>query len=272
MQLIYDLTVQPFSVGDLLTNQMATLCMREDEPVDVDILHGVKYSPDFPGFKWLMPVARVNPHLGKVSLCLRVKHQAKSWPHNRSIYTTYDCWRLMTEYFDAHGFIPDLKPLPEMCEWAESFLAEHGRVTVNLRRNMKNTPRNSDQREWRHFFKDNSGTRFVVVGCSHEIDDELRKLKNLTFTDDLDTERVCALIWASDIHLGVASGPAQMRWYQSKPFCIWKETVKPDRVSRMTVVGESKKMPWFTDYQTMLPFAETSQRINKEFERMKNAD
>ncbi len=59
-----------------------------------------------------------------------------------------------------------------------------------------------------------------------------------------------------------------MRWYQNKPFCVWKEVVDPKRVAGMAVVGESKRMPWFVENQLMYPFPEKVERISLEFERL----
>ncbi len=258
MVLVYDLHCQPVSIGDLLTHQAASLCFGEK--VDVDLIETTGKPPEHAVFKWLFPVARVNPMLGQARICREVRKH--DWPVIGG-YTTYECWKLLNKHFEKHGFITHLKPLPETEAWAKDFLKKNGNVTVNYRRSNSGVGRNSDDREWASFFKHRPDQKFVVTCSPQELPNW--SFSNVTFFTG-DTEKMCALIGTSDVHLGVASGPVQMRWYQDKPFSVFREPIQVARVSGMYLDGASKKMPWMNDKQRMYEFPEKAERLLSEFD------
>lgn len=293
IRIIYDLASQPFSVGDVLVYQETALVLREQLGAD-EIDFVVTYDPERPvvddphlawitkenfheHLKWLMPVASVNQHLGQVFLKthdeLDSMPDAMSWPGLDIGYLFYECIRIIAMHFLKHGAIPAVKPLPATQEWAQDFLSEYGEVTIQMRRNPHFPARNSDYPAWVEFMSRYPDERFVVVCAPHEVDDALR-LPNVTIAADhvgCDTERICALVEASDIHMGVSSGPAQMRLYGRKPFCVFRDTINPARVRALRWVGPQLCYPWTTEQQTILPRAENADRIGLEFDKMREA-
>lgn len=267
MNLVYDLSVQPFALGDLLTHQQASLVLRGDEKVNVHVIHKNSFiNDDKPklGINWLMPAAHVNQHLGEVTLSESIEVK-DYWPTDHC-YTAYKCWETLVAYYEKHGEFEALKPLPDVEKWAKDFV--RGATTIQFRRNDRNPARNSDYKVWIDFIK-RYDHHFLIVCSESEVDPAFR-LPNVTVVCDygFDAQKICAIVEASPIHLGVSSGPAQMRMYGKKPFCIFKDTLSPKRVRGFLPRGDGHAFPWMTDLQSMIPQAETVERISQEFERM----
>jgi hypothetical protein len=76
-----------------------------------------------------------------------------------------------------------------------------------------------------------------------------------------------ALVYESRIHLGAASGPAQMRWYQDKPFAVFAEPIKTARVAGMQEERGRKRMPWMKGWP-LIADHEKVETIQAEYERL----
>lgn len=264
LRVVYDLRTQPFSVGDVLVYQQTALCLTKN-PIDFVISAGLVGDPNLAhitakDLEWLLPAARVNQRLRSVHYGT---DEGGDWPPRDSPYMFYKCIEIIRKHNEEFGIEP-VKPLPEMEAWAKEYLG--GRTTIQLRRNPWNPERNSCYGEWIEFLG-RRPERFVIVCAPHEVDESLR-LPNVEIFASTDTEKICALVEAAPIHLGVSSGPAQMRIYSQKPFCIFKDRMKPQRIPALKQDGDRFRFPWTNDRQSILTCSETADRIETYFEEV----
>lgn len=258
--IIYDLTCQPFSVGDVLVVQEAALVLREKydvQYVDFAIVYdSEKVSPNqvfssitkdnvFYNIPPLLSAAQVNKYLG--SLFLFNSHSqayrfmadnAESyhiWPSGRQIamrdYVYYQTFNeLLYSYFEKNKTIPKLSSRQFISDWATNFIAETVYpdipITINLRNNKCfGTNRNSVFESWLIFFEYCEGrfpAKFIIICSISEIDDRFRKLSNVIFSKDYytNTEQELSLIENAEFHMGASSGMATIALFNSKPFLI----------------------------------------------------
>jgi hypothetical protein len=221
--MIYDLSAQPFSIGDILVIQEASLVLREKWQVDkVDF--ALLYNPQSPtsgdpAFSGIteenvmyhlasvLPAAQTNQHLGSLflfnsqrQLQLFVSNSAEQyhvWPSATDIasreYLLYRVFNEMVyDYSREHGKIPYLSCRAFLIKWAEGFYEEHAAshvpVTVQIRNNKKISPgRNLRMQCWLEFFRYCEGrypVKFVVICARHEVDDRLRQCPNVIIAKD----------------------------------------------------------------------------------------
>ncbi len=224
---LYDLSIQPFSIGDILIMQEAALVIKEELGAQV-IDFALLYNPNNPSngdvaFKnivpetainnliSLLPVAQVNPFIGSIftfndrmqlqkfiSDNLEIYHV---WPSGWTfeIRREYLYYRIFDEiiypFYKKNQKIPILSAREPMKKWASIFFNKHCGscvpVTVNLRNNPKfQTTRNLTTEHWLNFFKkceDICDVRFIIICARSEIDDRLRDCRNIIFSKDFDT-------------------------------------------------------------------------------------
>jgi hypothetical protein len=221
--MVYDTSSQPFSLGDILVAQEASLilCQRHGiAKVDFALL----FDPSSPAaadpvFKIineenvfyhlasLLPVAQVNQYLGSVLLYNSAQQlhrliadnpdMYEVWPPawvqgtrqylNRYIFNT-----LLREHYQRHGALPRLTCRPFLQKWATDFFAAHaaGRVpvTVNIRNNKYfHHHRNSDIAAWCAFFTEcqqRYPVAFVLICALSEIEEQLRSVPNIVIAKD----------------------------------------------------------------------------------------
>ncbi len=306
--LIYDLSSQPFSVGDILVFQVAALALRLDHGLDkVDVC--VVYDPQKPvvsdpafaaitresflvHLATILPAAAVNPHLG--SLFLFDSHRQLEahiadnagayfvWPslaqYASREYLFYHCYNELLPAFHAqHGFLPTLRSRPAAATWAKRFLEQHAGtavpVTIQLRRNPANPARDSNMDAWLGLFRtcaDRYAAKFIVVCARSEVDPALRGLPNVTLAKDYCTtlEEDLALIEAGGLHMGASSGPGTMAEFSSKPFCLFNCGLRIDSV-RGFVQESHRHRFWFsTRWQSWIFGPETEELLLAEFQRL----
>jgi hypothetical protein len=225
--IVYDTATQPFSIGDLLIFQEASLllCARHGlETVDLAIV----FDPEKPAasdpvftahvttdnvfyhLASVLPIAQTNPRLGSVFVFDSRHHLERYVNDNADRYLTWPSgWQmagreylspvvfndLLRRHFAEHRSIPHLTCRPFLRQWAEQFYAEHAGarvpVTVNLRNNRGwHLSRNSKIDVWIEFFSqcaDRYPAVFVVICARSEIDDRLRACPNVIVAKDHDT-------------------------------------------------------------------------------------
>jgi hypothetical protein len=224
---VYDTSSQPFSVGDLLIFQEASLvlCMKHQvEVVDFAIVYDPKNpassDPVFAAtitqdnvlyhLASLLPIAQVNQNLGSVFVFNSHEHLQRYINDNADRYHVWPSgWKtatreylspavfndLLYSHFKEHGSIPHLSCRLFLKAWAEEFYREHVRpqvpVTVNLRNNKGwHQHRNSQLDSWIAFFQHcetRYPVKFVVICARSEIDDRLRKCPNVMIAKDHQT-------------------------------------------------------------------------------------
>jgi len=306
--LIYDFSSQPFSIGDILIFQEASLVLRTDLGLDkTDI--ALVYDPSAPAvpdpafahigaedflfhLSSILPAAQVNPYLG--SLLLFDSHRRLEkyiadnidfyhvWPTLKQYaakeYLFHYCFNhLFSEHFAKHGRLPALQSRRAALNWAKGFLAQHAgdalAVTVQLRKNPANPKRNSNYEAWLAFFRQCAGryhARFIVI-CQHsEIDARLREIPNVVVAKDYGTtlEQDLALLEAGACHMGAASGPGTMVQFNGKPYCMFNWDLDVKTLRGLIKEDHRFRHEFSTPLQSWLFETETAQILSAEFERI----
>lgn len=305
---IYDLSTQPFSIGDILIFQEASLVICKQRGLDridfalvYDPLTPVVSDPAFSGIgaesflfhlSSILPAAQVNPNLG--SLFLFDSHRQLEryvadnseryvvWPklsqYVSKEYLFYYCFNtLFTEHFKTRGSLPVMRSRPAASDWALRFLKEHigelTPVTIQLRRNKANPGRDADYEAWIDFMRncvDRFPVKFVIICGRTEIDDRFRNLPNAIVAKDHGTslEQDLALLESGAIHMGMASGPATIVNFSPKPYCLFKWDINLDTIKGIVRDDYRYRLNFATPMQNWIFLNETPELLMTEFERM----
>lgn len=307
---IYDFSSQPFSIGDILIFQEASLILRERHALD-RIDFALVYDPDAPvvpdpafsgiepesflfHLSSVLPAAQVNPYIGSLLLFDNHRHlehyvadnceRYLVWPelgqYVSKEYLFYFCFNsLFTEHFNNYGSLPAMRSRKAVSDWAARFLEEQAGglvpVTIQLRRNRANPGRDSDYDAWLTFMRDCAGrypVKFVIVCGRSEIDTRFRSLTNAIVAKDHGTslEQDLALLEASAMHMGMASGPATIINFSAKPYCLFKWDINLDKIDGITRDDYRYRLNFATPLQTWIFLNETPDLLTTEFIRMWN--
>lgn len=306
--LIYDLSSQPFSLGDLLVMQEAALIVREQEDlakIDVAVIYeGSQPVVDDPAFREItgdsflfhlssiLPAAQVNPFLG--SAFLFDSHEAlesfiadnearyQVWPpanlYASREYLFYHCFNeFFLDYYARHKQLPAMRSRPAARSWARNFFHRHsgGQImgTIQLRRNPANPARNSIYEVWFSFFRyctDNYPVKFLIICAPHEVEPGLRDLPNVIVAKDHCTslEQDLALIEEAAFHMGASSGPSTICQFNAKPYCIFGWPNNPKLLKGITVDQHRHRFYFSSEYQNWIAHHETLELLKLEFDRM----
>jgi hypothetical protein len=224
---IYDTSSQPFSVGDLLIFQEASLVLCQKHQVDV-VDFAIVYDPKNPAssdpvfaasitegnvmyhLASILPIAQVNQRLGSLFVFNSHEHLRRYIIDNTERYHVWpSAWLVATReylspvvfndllysHYKEHGSIPYLSCRPFLRDWAEGFYHEYVcpqvPVTVNIRNNKGwHLNRNSQLDCWIEFFQHceiRYPARFVIICARSEVDDRLRKCTNVIIAKDYQT-------------------------------------------------------------------------------------
>jgi len=306
--LIYDLSSQPFSLGDLLVMQEAALIVREQEnldKIDVAVVYdGDRPVVDDPAFREItgdsflfhlssiLPAAQVNPHLG--SAFLFDSHEAlesfiadntmsyRVWPpanlYSSREYLFYHCFNeFFFDYYTSHKRLPAMRSRPAARSWAQNFFRQHsgGQImgTIQLRRNPANPARNSVYDVWFSFFRycqDKYPVKFLIICAPHEVDPGFRDLPNVVVAKDHCTslEQDLALIEEAAFHMGASSGPSTICQFNPKPYCIFGWLIDPAVFRGITVDQHRHRFYFSNEHQNWIVHHETLDLLKQEFDRM----
>lgn len=304
--LIYDFSSQPFSLGDILIFQEASLVLRETHglsAVDIALVYDPSRPvvPD-PAFSYvqpenfllhlssILPAAQVNPYLG--SLLLFNSHRRLEsyvadnikdyfvWPtlgdYAAREYLFYDCFnRVFADYYAQYGTLPSLSSRAPISSWAQQFIRQHAAdcvpISVQLRRNSANPARNSDYDSWAQFFRyceKRYPVKFIVICAPSEIDAAMRGMPNVILAKDQHTslEQDLGLIEACSIHMGPSSGPGTIALFNRKPFCMFGFDVNLALLKGF--IQEEHRIRYFfsTSEQYWIRQTETLELLIQEFE------
>ena len=305
---IYDFASQPFSIGDILVIQEASLVLRQAADLDrVDL--AFVYDPAFPvvpdpafsqidpeNFLWHLPTvlqaAQVNPHLGSLFLFDSHRRLEEFVSGNLHIY---DVWpplpqyasreylyyrvfnEILFDYFRKEKTLPRLESRGPAKTWAKAFLERYVGsdvvITVQLRKNPANPARDSDYGSWISFFESCRGrypVKFVIICAQHEVDPGLRQCSNVVVAKDHCTsvEQDLALIEAAAMHMGASSGPGALAIFSGKPYCLFNTDLLVDRYRGSTREGNRVTLFFGNPTQSLLFGPENRDLIAFEFERM----
>ena len=224
---IYDLSCQPFSVGDILTIQEASLVLRLEynlDKVDFALVHDPSNpASPYPAFKSiteknasyhlasLLPVAQVNQHLGSL-FSFNSHNQLErfiennidfypciwpsAWKYAKREYLYWSVFNdLLFNYYQKNGSIPTLGCRKFLIDWARSFYKKNVfpsiPVTVQFRNNKEfSIERNLAAECWIEFFQyceKRYSVKFIIICALSEIDERLRDCSNIVIAKDFHT-------------------------------------------------------------------------------------
>lgn len=223
---VYDTSSQPFSLGDMLIFQEASLVLSQEHQVET-VDFAIVYNPKRPAasdpvfasinegnamyhLASILPIAQVNQRLGSLFVFNSHEHIQRFIGDNSDRYHVWPSgWKVATReylspiifnnllyrHFKQHGSIPHLTCRPFLKDWAESFFSEHARsavpVTVNIRNNKEfHLHRNSQLDCWLEFFRyceTRYPAKFIVICARSEIDERLRECSNVVIAKDHQT-------------------------------------------------------------------------------------
>jgi hypothetical protein len=306
--MIYDFSSHPFSIGDILVIQEASLVLRKVKGLDrVDL--AFVYDPAAPvvpdpafsqigpdNFLWhlstVLQAAQVNPYLGSVFLFdshRRLEefasgnlHIYEVWPELRQYasreYLYYYVFNeLLFEYFHREKTLPGLESRAPARAWARAFVERHVGaevpVTVQFRKNPANPERDTDNDSWIRFFemcRARYPAKFLIICAQHEVDPRLRQLSNVVVAKDhcTNVEQDLSLIEAAAIHMGASSGPGAIAIFSRKPYCLFNTDLQLDLYRGSTREGHRTTLYFGNSCQSLLFGRENPELIATEFERM----
>ncbi len=306
--MIYDFSTQPFSIGDILVIQEASLVLRKVRGVgQVDL--ALVYDPTSPvvpdpafsqigseNFLWhlstVLQAAQVNPYLG--SLFLFDSHRRLEEFASGNLHI-YDIWppllqyasreylyyrvfnEVLFDYFQKEKTLPQLKSRVPARAWAQDFMERYVgsdvAVTVQLRRNPANPARDTDNDSWVSFFQFCQGrypARFLIICAQHEIDPRLRQCSNVVVAKDhcTNVEQDLALVDAAAMHMGASSGPGTIALFSGRPYCLFNTDLQVNLYKGSIREGDRATLFFGGSNQSFLFGRENPDLIATEFERM----
>lgn len=259
---VYDLSVQPYSIGDLIVFLEGSLLfssLRGADKIDLCFISDRERPCVEPKFNKtinsnnrlyyllrLMPLVQINERIGSIfvfdsyqGLRQFVSNNMDKyflWPtieqlENRE-YNYYDIFYKLHEYYMKHKAIPQFSFNKTLTEWSELFFQKNVfpdlPVTINVRNNREyDHHRNSDIGALVDFFQycnNKYAVKFIIICSYSEIDDRLRMCPNVIIAKDFNTgvEHDLAIIYHSAFHLGVSSGIGAVSVVGNKPYSFFK--------------------------------------------------
>jgi hypothetical protein len=306
--IVYDLSLQPFSIGDILVFQEASLILREQYEatfIDFALMYDAERPATDPVFSSitadnimyhvtsLLPVTQVNQYLGSLFV-FNCQAQLERfitdtpdvyhvWPDIQTLrerkYLYYEILNdIVHTYHQKHQMIPTLSCRGFLLEWARTFYDEHMPssvpVTVQIRNNKLISPeRNLRLDCWFELFRYCEGrypVKFVIVCALPEIDERMRDFANVIIAKDFGTsvEQDLALIQTAAIHMGAASGPGTIAIFNMRPYLLVNTNAIVHLYRCLEGDGDSLRFTFGTQWQTLTRKPETAEFLISEFERM----
>ena len=188
--IIYDLKSQPFSIGDLLTFQMASLVLKSKydcKHIDFALIgnpsqiiqstHTFKNIDSenyFFHLAGILPVIQVNPFLGSLfafssmteleEYILSSISKTHIWPTKWQIevsreYLYYEIIEnILFPFYSKNNYLPCLESRKPLQQWARTFLKSQLKDEIAITVNLRNNPhyqieRNANISSWVSFFK-----------------------------------------------------------------------------------------------------------------------
>ena len=306
--MIYDLTSQPYSIGDIIIFQEAGLVLLEENgcaAVDFALV----YNPAHPAvpdpvlssitednclfhLASILPVAQVNQRLGSLFLFNSHDHLERFVADNMDRYLVwpsagtylsreYLLGRIFNEifarYYRKNNRLPPLYSRHSMLSWSFKFMHKHVfpslPVTVQLRRNSINPGRNSNYDVWLEFFascNERYPAKFIIIGAESEMDERFKQYPNVLMAKDFCTsvELDLALINSAAVHMGAASGPGAMAYFSSTPFLLCNAPIETLLNLGYIQNGNFTQAFFSNSAQQITVIPETLDMLNEEFEKM----
>jgi hypothetical protein len=223
---IYDLSSQPLSIGDLIIFQAGALALSANmqlnkidfvivydsaSPVTSDKTYShINTENIFYFLSSILPVSQINQNLGSLMVIDSKNLLSKFIVDNLDCYEVWpSSWRLsakdylyynildkvLYKYYKNNGKNIHLRSRPFLTKWAFEFYQKHANsavpVTINLRNNqVYQQYRNANLDAWLNFFKDCESkypVKFIVICALNERDERFRMLGNVVYAKDTAT-------------------------------------------------------------------------------------
>lgn len=242
------------------------------------MLAGFHHLRDRASFERRMGAAQANgqpmfPGLAKYEEGLRTRE------------ALYNRHHVMNSFHGEHGWLPRLTVPPSHAMWAENFLKSHNPeifvVTVHVRRREAEThlfgaalDRDGDFGTWEAFFDEarrrHPETLFIVLGKSVEWPRRLMRRSDVIVLKALGLGLMeeLAMIQASDLFMGLLSGPSTMAFFSRVPYSLFVQRGYEQASAEVmgVPVGE-ERLPFAEEDQIMLWEPATLDALLETFER-----
>lgn len=186
----------------------------------------------------------------------------------------YDSTMAIQLFYLQKGYIPYLSCKRNSLEWAMNFIRGYCLPRMPIIVHLKNNPNhqhccNANFNAWLNFFNNchkQYDVTFILIG-NEEVIQQIRELPNVLIAKDFNSNlsRDLALIQASSMFMGTASGPCNMAVFSDIPYVIFKD---PDYHTEemKKELGDSDHFSFAAPLQKILRVQQTSKRMMSEFD------
>lgn len=296
--LIWDLSVSPYAIGELLFfHEMAQILRLKYNVNKIDfcfVCNPKNPTGDYPGITsenfytklpTLVSTVYINPHIGNFFIFDSNKDLEKFvcdniekyyvWPDFKKYiakhYPDRDNFDFIQKFYIDNGFIPKLDFRKYSLKWAHSFYKQNifpkFPVVIQIRNNQLINPhRNAKLDEWLKFFKKANKkfkeVKFILIGSKKEIDKRFKKLPNVVVAKDYETtiEQDLILSATSLMFLGSISGPNAVVLFSKKPYLFFGQTKMGNET-----IPYGKNYAFATENQITNWQPETEKQIMEQF-------
>ncbi len=197
----------------------------------------------------------------------------------------YSSHLVMNRFFREYGYLPKLKVPHAHRAFADGFLKSYGpdvfAVAVHVRRRAADAQamfgatleRDGDYEVWEAFFDEarrrHPETVFVVLGKGAEWSRRLLRNKSLIFLKCLGFGLMdeLATIQASDLFMGLLSGPSTMAFFSDTPYALFVQQSYAQTTAEVVGVEQGAAcLPFAGENQTLLWRQPTLENLLEAFE------
>lgn len=297
--LIWDLSVSPYAVGELIVlHEMAQILRLKYKVDKIDfcfVCDPKKPTGDYPGITSdnfytklpnLVSTIYLNPHIGNFFIFdsnKDLEHFISSnieryyvWPDFKKYiakhYPDRDNFDFIQKFYIDNGYIPYLDYRKNSLKWAYNFYKKYVFPKFPIVIQLRNNPHpskssiNANLEEWLKFLKNSQkkfkNIKFVLIGAKEEIDKRFKKLPNVLVAKDYDTtvEQDMILAATSLIYVGTSSGPNVMAWFSKKPYIVFGYKGVGNEM-----ISLNEKISFATKNQILNWEIETEKKIMEQF-------
>lgn len=241
------------------------------------MLRGFHHLRDRAGFERLMDEAKANNRA-------MFPGHAKYREGLDTRIAAYNGHTVINRFYREQGFVPRLTTPPGYRLWAESFLKSYSPeafvVTVHVRQRVAEShifrdalDRDGDYRVWEEFFDEATRRRpetvFILLGKPAEWPRRLMRRSNVIILKSLGLGLMeeLAMIQASDLFMGLLSGPSIMAFFSETPYAQFVQSVCADYTAKlMEIEMGAPRLPFAGEHQTLHWEEPTTEALCRAFE------
>lgn len=247
----YDLTRQPYSIGDPITTAVAGSIIADERGHDAINFAFVGADIEHLKRRAMQVAPTLAPMVKTVSF--HVEPGADVWPEEDAPYLFYRINdEIVSPYFEKHGRVPKLTTGMDRPYYAPY-------VSINLRHSRGTPERNSNLPAWQRFMLNHPEQTFITIGDVHR-DGETR---HQMFIPDM------AVIEHSAFHMGTVSGPCELVKFSDKPYaCFGLLRGEKERGLKSWSNG---RWAWAKPGQTWTDQPETVENLEAAYQAWRNS-